>query len=122
VTGRVLGRDGPWIRVDPQIPVPNEPGLRCWQREAPGGHLMVLVAKALDPAFPRPLWHLSISHRTNTHPPQPGRYPDWDEITDARYRFVPDGVVMAMLLPPRAEYVNVHESTFQLWEIDHDYG
>lgn len=56
-------------------------------------------------------WHLSISH--------PMRYPKWDEITDARYTLVPDHVTMAMILPPRAEYVNIHKNCFHLHEI-HD--
>jgi len=43
---------------------------------------------------------------------------DWDEIVEARYRFIPDGVQVAMLLPPREQWVNVHETCFHLWEID----
>lgn len=54
-------------------------------------------------------WHMSISH--------PTRYPTWDEIRDARYALVPDEVTMAMLLPPRSEYVNVHENCFHLWQV-----
>lgn len=54
-------------------------------------------------------WHLSIAH--------PRRLPTWDELRDARYRFVPDAVVMAMLLPPKADYVNYHLYCFHLWEI-----
>jgi hypothetical protein len=56
------------------------------------------------------LWHLSISH--------PDRYPSWDEIADVRYALVPDDVTMALLLPPRGEYVNAHEYCFHLWQID----
>ena len=55
-------------------------------------------------------WHLSISH--------PSRYPDWDEIKAARYALVPDKVTMAMLLPPKEKYVNVHPRCFHLWEIN----
>lgn len=55
-------------------------------------------------------WHLSIS--------APARYPTWDEIADARYRFVPDDVLMAMLLPPRADYANVHPNCMHLYEIE----
>ncbi|SFU39659.1 DUF7694 domain-containing protein [Alicyclobacillus macrosporangiidus] len=54
-------------------------------------------------------WHMSISH--------PNRYPTWDEIRDARYELVPDDVTMAMLLPPRREYVNLHQNCFHLHEI-----
>lgn len=55
-------------------------------------------------------WHLSISH--------PNRYPQWDEIKEARYRFVPDRAMMVMILPPRSEYVNIHPNCFHLHEID----
>lgn len=58
------------------------------------------------------LWHLSISHTD--------RYPTWDEIKEARYRFVPDAVTMAMLLPPRREYVNIHPNCFHLHELPVD--
>lgn len=71
--------------------------------------LTVIVGK--EPLGPRgePMWHLSIAH--------PRRYPSWDEITEARYRFVPDGAMMAMFLPPRGEYVNAHRNCFHLYEI-----
>jgi hypothetical protein len=64
-----------------------------------------VVLVGLEPAG----WHLSISH--------PSRYPTWDEIADARYELVPDGAHMAMLLPPRAEYVALHPTTMHLHEI-----
>jgi len=54
-------------------------------------------------------WHLSIAHVD--------RYPTWDEIRDARYALVPDHITMAMLLPPREKYVNVHPCCFHLWEV-----
>jgi hypothetical protein len=54
-------------------------------------------------------WHLSIS-RTD-------RYPVWDEIRDARYALLPDDCTMAMLLPPKAQYVNLHPRCFHLHEI-----
>jgi hypothetical protein len=54
-------------------------------------------------------WHISMSCAD--------RYPTWDEIKDARYSLTPDGCYMAMILPPSAEYVNVHENCFHLHEI-----
>ena len=54
-------------------------------------------------------WHLSISCAN--------RYPTWDEVAEARYRLTPDGVTMAMLLPSRSEYVNVHNYCLHLWEV-----
>ncbi|SIS88764.1 DUF7694 domain-containing protein [Alicyclobacillus vulcanalis] len=54
-------------------------------------------------------WHMSISH--------PERYPTWDEIREARYQLIPNDVTMAMLLPPKEEYVNVHPNCFHLHEV-----
>jgi hypothetical protein len=55
-------------------------------------------------------WHMSVSH--------PTRYPTWDEIRDARYEFIPDEITMAMFLPPRDQYINVHENCFHLHEVE----
>jgi hypothetical protein len=68
-------------------------------------HLYVLVAWEVGNG-----WHLSISH--------PKRYPMWDEIKAARYDLIPDAVTMGMLLPPKGEYVALHQNCFHLHEID----
>ena len=108
-----------WYRVGPpDLMLAQFPGTRAYQCDLNDGHLSVFVGREPHPDFDRPMWHLSISHRTNEERPQPGRYPTWDEIADARYRFIPDEVTVAMLLPPRAEYVNAHATTFHLWEIE----
>jgi hypothetical protein len=88
-----------------RIPVRGtlEPGTKAYR----WGDLTVFVS---PPMGPRHGWHLSISH--------PDRYPTWDEIKAARFRFLPNDVTMAMLLPPKEEYVNLHPNCFQLWEID----
>jgi hypothetical protein len=54
-------------------------------------------------------WHLSIS--------TPHRYPTWDEIREARYRFIPNDVTVAMFLPPEDEYVNLHNYCFHLHQV-----
>ena len=54
-------------------------------------------------------WHLSISTSY--------RYPTWDEIREARYALCPDDITMAMLLPPRSQYVNLHPNCFHLHEV-----
>ena len=54
-------------------------------------------------------WHLSISH--------PSRYPNWDEIREARYALLPNRVTVAMILPPKEEYVNLHPNCFHLHEL-----
>jgi hypothetical protein len=88
---------------------------KVFQRDCHDGHLSVIVGQ--EPHHGTMRWHLSISHRTNQLRPKPGRYPHWDEIADARYRFVPDDVTMAMILPPSTEYVNLHNTVFHLHEI-----
>jgi hypothetical protein len=71
-------------------------------------HLRVIVGhEPIGPAGEL-RWHISISH--------PRRYPHWDEIKELRYQFIPDEATMAMLLPPRNEYVNVHPNCFHLHE------
>ena len=54
-------------------------------------------------------WHLSIAH--------PNRYPTYDEIKEARYKFLPNEATMAMLFPPKEEFINLHNNCFHLWEI-----
>jgi hypothetical protein len=54
-------------------------------------------------------WHMSIAH--------PKRLPTWPEVHEARYRFLPEQMVVGMLLPPKADYVNKHQYCFHLWEI-----
>jgi hypothetical protein len=80
----------------------------------PGGHLSVITEPGPDG------FHLSISHRYHARadgPPVPGRYPTWEEILEARNLFCPRDRTYAMLMPPAAQYVNVHPTTFHLWEV-----
>ena len=56
--------------------------------------------------------HVSVSH--------PRREPTGDEISTIRERQVPDHATMAIILPPRERYVNLHEYCFHLFEIDAD--
>jgi hypothetical protein len=82
--------------------------VRRYTRRVGDGTLLVMVG--LEPDG----WHLSISHRSNNG--RLTRYPRWDEIADARYRLAPEEITMAMFLPPPAEYVAVHDTTFHLHE------
>lgn len=109
-----------WRRMrPPALMAAAYPGTRAWQRDVHDGHLSVFVGReptGLANGDRVLLWHLSISHRT-CDTLQPGRYPTWDEIREARERFIPDDVTAAMLLPPSSEYVNVHDTTFHLWQV-----
>lgn len=99
-----------------RVPAPFS-GMKCWQRNLPDGHLTAMLS--MDDG----LLHLSLSHRRDSkRGPVPGRLPTWTELRDARYTFCPDGVTMVMVLPPKGEYVNVHETTFHLWESKEDWS
>lgn len=88
----------PWREAKADLPLP------------PGDHRLFMAGQLRLIVSLEPIgWHLSISH--------PRRYPTWDEIADARYRFIPDNATMAMLLPPRGEYVNIHETCLHLYQV-----
>lgn len=96
-----------------------EPGIRCWHREAFDGTLRVLYGLSPAEAGDSPRWHLSIAH-TGLGGPDSSRYPTWDEVHEARYKFLPGNITVAMLLPPKSQYVNVHQNCFHLWQTDPD--
>ena len=49
-------------------------------------------------------WHFSISCAD--------RNPTWEEQKTVRYALVPDDVYMVSVMPPKADYVNVHHYCF----------
>ena len=111
-----------WIELA-RCPIP---GCRAYQRNVEDGHLQVFVGR--EPLGPggELRWHLSMSHRSSrivgiSGNPLPGRLPTWDEIKEARYRFCPDEAYMAIILPPKSEYVNVHPTTMHLHEVEGDH-
>lgn len=65
----------------------------------------------LSPPFENKGWHMSIS--------VDDRYPTWDEVAKVWYELVPEGGtrIGAMILPPKAEYVNIHNFCFQVHEL-----
>lgn len=67
------------------------------------------IMNSLEPiaGMDRLAYHMSISH--------PKHYPTWDMVAAARYALIPNEITMVMVLPPREEYVNIHEFCFQLW-------
>jgi hypothetical protein len=82
------------------------------QRRTGDGVLAVIVGDEVGIG-----WHLSISHRSNHRPPRLVRYPTWDEVAEARERFLPADLTFAMVLPPLEEFVNVHHTTFHLHQV-----
>jgi hypothetical protein len=70
------------------------------------GDVSAHVAKEND------LWHVSVS--------LPYRYPTWDEIYQAWYDLCPDAaeITGAILLPKKAEYVNIHANCFHVYQLE----
>lgn len=54
------------------------------------------------------LLHVSMSYRS--------RDPSWNDIKAVRAAFFPETIDVMMVLPKAADYVNVHEHTFHLWQ------
>ena len=103
VANRDRRREVRELPMTPEVAAVCEPGTRAFKV----GGCQALVSQQ------RVGWHLSIS--------RPDRLPTWEEVRDARYALVPDEAVMALLLPPRDEYVNVHAHCLQLYEIPASY-
>jgi len=103
-----------WRKVPlPAALYPVMPTASNYQKEVADGHLNLIIDVEDG------LFHLSISHRVDgpDGKTRPGRYPSWDEIYEARYEFCPPKATMAMYLPTKEEYVNIHPTTFHLWEV-----
>lgn len=86
---------------------------RVHRRKVSDGLLTVIIAREPYGKNGKLGWHLSIAHKG-----EPSRIPIWEEIKEARYRFCPDDINMAMILPPKDHYVNFHETTMHLYEIE----
>ena len=104
-------------------PIKYLPGMRVFQKSVEDGHLSVFVGR--EPMGGKLKWHLRMSHRSSAIVtaggfPAPGRLPTWDELKDARYRFCPDEVYMAIILPPKSDYMNLHPTTMHLYEVEGD--
>ena len=113
---------GKWrqVPIPPRVLAGLEPDARCFVRRLDDRDrtvLQVTVGRSSNAG-----WHLSIVHvRTDlvgpTGGPVTGRIPTWEEIRDARYELLPDDIYMAIILPPRKDYVDLGPSTMHLYEI-----
>jgi len=45
----------------------------------------------------------------------PERYPSWEELKEVRYRFFDEEAEVIQFLPPKSEYLNLHQNCFHLW-------
>ena len=84
----------------------HDPVLCMAVYRAPNG-INIIVTLDNTPNY-GPLLHASMSHRR--------RDPYWEEIKAMRETFFPADLDVMMVLPREADYVNVHEHCFHLWE------
>lgn len=68
--------------------------------------LTVIVGR--DTTHHGSLLHVSISRRD--------RYPTWGEIKAVREVFYSPDIDVMMVMPKRADYVNLHKNCFHLWQ------
>lgn len=95
-----------WRRIEgPEIP--GAIASAWFVRSTSDGVLSLCVAEE-----PRIGWHMSISFRD--HRGYLTRYPQWDEIADARDKFLPNDMGFVMHLPSTEEYVALHDTTFHI--------
>jgi len=52
---------------------------------------------------------------------RPDRYPSWDEILAVKEQLFGD-IDCMMVLPKKADYVNVHENAFHIWQCPEGWG
>lgn len=73
------------------------------------GDLVVVVCKEPIKQDGSMGYHLSISHAN--------RLPTYEELKEARYKFLPDDLYMAQIFPPKKDFVNLHQFCLHLYEI-----
>ena len=96
---------------------PDHGNCRVYESKVHDGWLHCLVSQ--DPCevrgIVRPLWHLSVSFRSDDG--ALSRCPTWDELKNAKFNLVQADVAMVLIMPRKnVPYVNVHQSTLHLWE------
>lgn len=99
---------GGWLTFNEGVPLDLTRGdvLGMATYSAPNG-ISVILTVDNTPRY-GPLLHASLSHRR--------RDPYWDEIKAMREVFFPPTLDVMMVLPREADYVNVHEHCFHLWQ------
>ena len=86
-----------WSRTGGDAPM-------CWRK----GLLSAIVSRDHLQGDAVARWHVSVSHRD--------RVPSWEEMAEAAHELRP-GVPMAIGVPPRSWWINVHPHVLHLWEL-----
>lgn len=83
---------------------------RGWFHEPTG----FAVAASIDDTRFGPLLHVSMSYQDHD--------PTWEEIKLVKDAFFPRDCDAAMMLPRQADWVNIHNHTFHLFQIPFEWG
>lgn len=114
---REAGPTGDPIRLSTgQLLSPHErleqPFSKGWRYLAPGR--LSVIATVDDTEKWGNLLHVSVS--------LPDRLPGWPLLKAIREAFYGDDIDVMMVLPRRADYVNVHEFCMQFWQTPEAWG
>lgn len=74
----------------------------------------LIILSSLDGTHHGKLKHLSMSRAD--------RYPAWDEIVAVKEQLMGMEMDAMMVIPKRADYVNVHPNTFHVWQTPVEWG
>lgn len=75
---------------------------------------LIVSAGVEDSARWGPLLHASMSHSDHD--------PSWATIKLVRECLFPMDMDVGMILPRRADYVNIHQHCFHLWQLPQEWG
>lgn len=99
-------KDGRILRYQGNFPPIPKSGV--WQCDK------LRVIASLDETQHGELLHVSLSF--------PDRDPSWSDILNVRYAFFSDDIDTMMVLPKLADYVNVHQHAFHIWQTPTEWG
>lgn len=74
----------------------------------------ILILASLDRSPHGALLHVSLSRAD--------RLPSWEEVKAIRSAFYPPDIDVMMVLPAEADYINVHQYCFHLWQTPKVWG
>jgi hypothetical protein len=99
-------------------------GCENWTKQLDdNSELMILFAKEPHASREGKFWHLSISCRSTKLKNVGGgalgkRIPTFEEVKEARYKFLPFDINVAMMFPPKEHWITLPNSVvLHLWEV-----
>jgi len=82
-----------------------DPIARCFMARTQRNETIIILASDHNGKG----WHISASLAN--------RLPTYEELKEIRYRLAPGNITMAMIFPPKEEFVNLHEFCHHLHQI-----